>query len=34
MKDLNYNVKIEKIPFPLLSLQLIWEKLYEKAIIF
>ena len=34
MMALKYNIKIEKIPFPLLSLLLVCGKLYEKTIIF
>ena len=34
MRTLEHNVKIEKIPFPFLSLLLLCEKLYEKTIIF
>ena len=30
MRTLKYNVKIEKIPFPLLSLLLVCEKHYKK----
>ena len=34
MMTLKYNVKMEKIHFPLLSLLLVCEQLYEKTIIF